>query len=85
MSLYIVLVEMCINAWMCGSMDPLHLKDPLVLFWSEGSTLTIPLFPLLPRIVVFCHCSSTITKDRFLDIVHDIIWSLSANVLLQSI
>ena len=48
------------------SMDTLHLKDPLVLFGYEGSALTLPLFLLSPRIIMLCHCSSTMTKDCFL-------------------
>ena len=33
------------------SVDTLHLKDPLVLFGSEGSVLTLPIFLLSLRIV----------------------------------
>ena len=47
-------------------MDTLHLKDPLVLFGSKGSALTLPLFLLSPRIIMLCHCSSTMTTDHFL-------------------
>ena len=47
------------------SMNTLHLKYPLVLFGSEGSALTLPLILLSPRVVILCHCSSTITKDHF--------------------
>ena len=47
------------------SMDTLHLKDPLVLFGSEGSALTLPLFLLSPRIIILSHFSSTMTKDHF--------------------
>ena len=35
------------------SMDILHLKDPLVLFVSEDSALTLPLFLLPPIIIMF--------------------------------
>ena len=48
------------------SMDTLHLKYPLVLFGSEGSALTLPLFLLSHRMIMLCHCSSTMTKDHFL-------------------
>ena len=48
------------------SMDTLHLKYPLVLFEYEGSALTLPLFLLSPRIIMLCHCSSTMRKDHFL-------------------
>ena len=47
------------------SMDTMHLKDPLVLFGSEGSVLTLPLFFLSLRIIMLWHCSSTKTKDHF--------------------
>ena len=49
-------------------MDTMHLKYPLVLFVSESSAL--PLFLLSPRIIMLCHCSSTMTKDHFLIIFH---------------
>ena len=57
-----------IKEWVCVdlSMDTLHLKHPLVLFGSEGSALTLPLFLLSPRIITLYHCSPTITKDHFL-------------------
>ena len=57
-----------IKEWVCVdlSMETLHLKDPLVLFGYEGSALTLPLFLLSPRIIMLCHCSSTMTKDHFL-------------------
>ena len=57
-----------IKEWGCVdlSMVTLHLKYPLVLFGSEGSALTLPLFLLSPRIIMICHCSSTMTKDHFL-------------------
>ena len=48
------------------SMDTLHLKYHLVLFGSEGSALTLSLFLLSPRIVMLCHCYSTMTKDHLL-------------------
>ena len=49
------------------SLPPSCLKYSLVdLFGSEGSALTLPLFLLSPRIIMLCHCSSTITKDHFL-------------------
>ena len=51
---------------MCGSVYGYTAsKYPLVLFGSEGSALTLPLFLLLPRIIMLCHCSSTMTKDHF--------------------
>ena len=54
--------------WECVdlSMDTLHLKYPLVLFGYEGSALTLPHFLLSPRIIMLCHCSSTMTKDHSL-------------------
>ena len=42
------------------SMDTLHIKCPLVLFGCIGSALTLPLFLLSPRIIMLCHCSSTL-------------------------
>ena len=45
------------------SLDTLHLTYPLVRFGSEGSTITLPLFLLSPRILMLFHCSSTMTKD----------------------
>ena len=45
--------------------DTMHLKDPLFLFRSEGSALTLPLFHSV-RIITLCHCSSTMTTDNFL-------------------
>ena len=48
------------------SVDTMHLKDPLALFGSEGSALTLPLFLLLPRKITLCRCSSTVTKDHLL-------------------
>ena len=47
------------------SVDTMHLKDPLVYFGFEGSTLFLPLFLLLPRINMLCHCISTVRKDHF--------------------
>ena len=47
-------------------MDILHLNYPLVLFGSKGSASTLPLILLSPRIMMLCHCSSTMTKDHFL-------------------
>ena len=46
------------------SMDTMHLKYPLVLLGYVGSALTLPLFLLSPRIIMLCHCSSTVTKDH---------------------
>ena len=46
------------------SLDTLHLKWPLFLFGSEGSALTLPLFLLSSRIIMLCHCYSTMTKAR---------------------
>ena len=39
------------------SMDTMHLKDPLVLFGSEDSAFTLPLFLLSLRIIMLCHSS----------------------------
>ena len=50
-------------------MDTLHLKYPLVLLGSEGSALT----PYSLRILMLCHCSSTMTKDLVLLISYGII------------
>ena len=47
------------------SMDNMYLKDPLVLFGSEGSALSVPLVLLSHRISLLCHFSSTMTKDHF--------------------
>ena len=52
------------------SMDNMYLKDPLVIFGSEGSALTLPLFLLPPRIIMLCQCSSTMIKDHFSLILH---------------
>ena len=52
------------------AMDTLHLKYPLVLFGSEGYALTLLLLLLSPRVIVLCHCSSTMTKDHFLMIFY---------------
>ena len=43
------------------SMGTMNLKDSLVLF---GSALTRYLFLLSLRIIMLCHCSSTITKEK---------------------
>ena len=48
----------CVNL----PMDTMDLKDPLVLFKSEGSALTLPLFLLSARIIMLCHCSSTTVR-----------------------
>ena len=64
------------------SMDTLHLKNPLVLFGSEGSAPTLPLFLLLPRIFMLCHCSSTMTKDHFLIIFYGTKRPLCVKVLV---
>ena len=45
-------------------------QDPLVLFGSEDSAFTLPLCLLSPRIIMFCHCSSTVTQDLFLIILY---------------
>ena len=65
------------------SMDTMRLKDPLVLFGSEGSSLTRPLFLLSPRIIMLGHCSSTVTKDHFLVLCHDTKWPFCVNVPLN--
>ena len=64
------------------SMHTLHLKYPLVLFGSEGSALTLPLSPLSPRIIMLCHCSSTMTKDQFLVILYGTKWPSCVDVPL---
>ena len=48
------------------SVNTMNLKYPLVLFGSEGSALTFPLFLLSPRRIMFCYCSSTMTRNHFL-------------------
>ena len=58
------------------SMDTLHLKYPWVRFGSEGSALTLTLFLLSPRIIMLCHCSSTVTKDKFLLVAYGSKWPL---------
>ena len=63
------------------SMNAMHLKDPLVLFGSEGSGFT--LFLLSLRIIMICHCSSAITKDHFLVIYHNTKWPLCADTHLN--
>ena len=47
------------------STDTLHLKDPLVLFGYQGAALTL-LFLLLSRMIMLCHCSTSMTKDLIL-------------------
>ena len=66
-------------------MDTLHLKDPLVLFWSDGSALTLPLFRLSPRIIMLCHCSSTRTKDRFMLISYMTLSDLCLSMCLETL
>ena len=39
------------------SMDTMRLKDPLVLFGSEGSALTLLLFLFSLSVIMLCHCS----------------------------
>ena len=58
-------------------MDTMHLKDPLVLFGSEASALTLPLFPLVPKIIMLCHCFSTMTKDHLL-IIYNLLYDYAA-------
>ena len=64
-------------------MDTMHLKYTLVQIRSEGSALTLPLCLLSPRIIMLCHCSSTMTKDHFLEILYGIKRPLCADVLLN--
>ena len=66
------------------SLDTLHLKYPWVLFGSEGSALTLPLFLLSPRIIMLCHCSSTMKKDHLLLIYHGTKWPLCVGVPLST-
>ena len=71
---------------MCGSVYGYHLSqgsDALVLFWSVGSALTLPLFLLSRRMVMLCQCSLTITTDNLLVIVHDIKWPLHVDIHLS--
>ena len=63
------------------SMDIMHLKDLLVLFGSEGSVLT--LFLLSPKIIMLCHCSSTVTKNYLLVIIYGTKGSLCVDVPLN--
>ena len=49
------------------SMGTMYLKDTLVLFGLEGSTLSLPLFFLSRRINILCHCSSTMAKCHFFE------------------
>ena len=58
-------------------MDTMHLKDSLALFGFEGSALTLPLFLLSLRIIMFCHRSSTMTKVHFFG---NILWHCMAFV-----
>ena len=37
--------------------DTMHIKDPFVLFGSEGSAISLPLNLLSSRIIAHCHCS----------------------------
>ena len=66
------------------SIDTLPLKYPLVLFVSEGSAPTLPLFLLSLRIIMRCHCSSTMTKDHFLIIFFGTKWPLCVDVPLNT-
>ena len=66
------------------SMNALHPKDPLILFGSEGSALTLPHFLLSPRIIMLCHCSSTMTTDHFLLISYGTNWPLCVDVPLNT-
>ena len=54
------------------AMDTLHLKYHMVLFGSEGSALTLPLFLLSTRLIMRCHCSSIMAKNHFLVIFYGI-------------
>ena len=63
------------------SMETRHLKDPFVLYRSEGSALTLLLFLLSPSIIKLC--SSTMTKDHFLIILFGTKWPLCADVPLN--
>ena len=65
------------------SMDTMHLKDPLVLFGSEGSAFTVPLFLLSLRIIMFCHIYSTMSKHHFLVMFYGTKWPLCADVPLN--
>ena len=67
------------------SMDTQHLKDPLVLFGSEGSALSLPLFLLSPRIIMLCHRSSTMTKVHFLVIMNDLCVSVCLKTCIHSL
>ena len=66
-----------------GCVDTMHLKESLVLCGSEGSPLTLPLFPLSIRISMLCHCSSTMTKDPFLVTFYRTKWPFCVNVPLN--
>ena len=67
------------------SIDTLPLKDSLFLYVSEGSALTLPLFLLSPRIIMPCHCSSTLTKDHILIVLYGTECPLCADVPLNLI
>ena len=66
------------------SMYTLHLKNPLVLFVSEDSTLNLPLFPLSPRMIMLRHCSSIMTKNHFLVISYGSKWYWCFDVPLNT-
>ena len=66
------------------SMDTLHLKYSLVLFGSGGSALTLTLFLLWHRIIMLCHCSSTMVKEHFLLISYGTKGPLCVNVPLNT-
>ena len=65
------------------SVDTMHLGDPLVLFGSEGSALTLPIFLLSPRIIMPVHCL-TMTKDPFLKMRYGTKWPLFIDVPLNT-
>ena len=64
------------------SIDTLHLKDTSALFEFEGSANYFPVYLLSSRIMLG-HCSSTMTKDRFLIRFHVTKWSLCGDVPLN--
>ena len=66
------------------SVEIMHLKDPLILFGSEGSALTPPLFLLQSRIILLCHCSTSMTKFHFLVKCYGTKLLVCASFLLQS-
>ena len=47
------------------SVDTMYLKDAMVHFAFEGSTLFLSLFLLSPIISMLCYCTSTVRKDYF--------------------